>query len=332
MKNSDSLALPPSPNLVIAFRAGFDAIANHVALIAFPVSLDLLLWLGPRLRLTELIRSMMEQLIGLYSFQDAGMTEMLEAGKKAWLLLAEQFNLLAALRSYPVGVPSLMVSKLPMAAPLGGPVLVEIHSMGGAFLAWGLISLFGLVIGTLYFAVVAQVALFGEVNWRQALSNWPWASLQVLFLALFWAVVILAVSIPGSFIVTLVAFSGFSFGQCALLLYAGFVFWLILPIVFSPHGIIANQYKMFTSIKVSVNLMRKTLPTTVLFLLAVFLLSKGLNILWLIPAETSWFTLVGIIGHAFVTTGLLAASFVYYRDALQWVSAVFQPKEIIRNA
>src|SRR3970282_1408181 len=125
MKSSDSLALPPSPNLVIAFRAGFDAIANHIALIAFPVILDLFLWLGPRLRLTELIRSMMKQLIGWYSFQDAGMTDMLEAGKQAWSLLAEQFNLLAALRSYPVGIPSLMVSKLRMVAPRGRPAFVE---------------------------------------------------------------------------------------------------------------------------------------------------------------------------------------------------------------
>ena len=332
MNNRDSLALPPSPNLVSAFRAGFDAIANHIALIAFPIALDLFLWLGPRLRLAELIRSMMNQLIGLYSFQDTGMTEMLEMGKKAWLQLAEEFNLLVALRSYPVGIPSLMVSKLPVGGPLGGPLLVEIRSLGGAFLAWGLITLIGLVVGTLYFAVVAQAALLGEVNWRQVFSNWPQASLQVVFLALFWAVVILAVSIPGSFIVTLVAFGGFTFGQCALLLYAGFVFWLILPLIFSPHGIIANQDKMITSVKVSINLMRKTLPTTVIFLLAVFLLSKGLNLLWLIPVETSWFTLVGIIGHAFVTTGLLAASFVYYRDAVHWVSAVFQLKEIVRSS
>jgi hypothetical protein len=65
--------------------------------------------------------------------------------------------------------------------------------------------------------------------------------------------------------------------------------------------------------------MRKTLPTSVLFILTVFLLSKGLDILWLVPTDASWLLLIGILGHAFITTGLLASSFVYYRDALRWM-------------
>jgi hypothetical protein len=42
------------------------------------------------------------------------------------------------------------------------------------------------------------------------------------------------------------------------------------------------------------------------------------------PEETSWLSLVGVAGHAFVTTGLLAASFIYYRDADRWVKAILK--------
>ena len=35
-------------------------------------------------------------------------------------------------------------------------------------------------------------------------------------------------------------------------------------------------------------------------------------------------TLVGIFGHSFVTTALLAASFVYYRDMNTWLQAVIE--------
>jgi hypothetical protein len=35
-------------------------------------------------------------------------------------------------------------------------------------------------------------------------------------------------------------------------------------------------------------------------------------------------TLVGILGHAFVTTSLLAASFIYYRDMQVWLQTVFE--------
>jgi hypothetical protein len=34
--------------------------------------------------------------------------------------------------------------------------------------------------------------------------------------------------------------------------------------------------------------------------------------------------LIGVIGHAFVTSGLLAATFVYYRDASRWIQRVEQ--------
>ena len=63
---------------------------------------------------------------------------------------------------------------------------------------------------------------------------------------------------------------------------------------------------------------RMTLPTTSLFFLSILAISEGLNILWRVPPENSWLTLIGVGGHAFITTALLAASFIYYRDADLW--------------
>jgi hypothetical protein len=106
-------------------------------------------------------------------------------------------------------------------------------------------------------------------------------------------------------------------------LYAGFAFWLILPLAFSPQGILYISTACL--IGGQLRLIRKTLPTSVLFILAAFFLSKGLDLLWMAPGESSWLTLVGIAGHAFVTTGLLSASFVYYRDAERWMTTQAQP-------
>lgn len=69
---------------------------------------------------------------------------------------------------------------------------------------------------------------------------------------------------------------------------------------------------------------RFTLPTSGLFILAVFLLSTGLNYLWSVPPDDSWMVLVGIAGHAFIRTALLSASFVYYRDMNAWLQTVFE--------
>jgi hypothetical protein len=59
-----------------------------------------------------------------------------------------------------------------------------------------------------------------------------------------------------------------------------------------------------------------------MFVLALFLAAQGLNILWSVPPDDSWMLLVGIAGHAFVTTALLAASFIYYRDMNAWLNIV----------
>jgi len=76
--------------------------------------------------------------------------------------------------------------------------------------------------------------------------------------------------------------------------------------------------------KDSIRIIKLTLPTTSLFLLSAVVLSEGLNILWNVPPEGSWWFLVGIVGHAFVTTGLFAASFIYYQEADHWSKSFIQ--------
>jgi hypothetical protein len=98
--------------------------------------------------------------------------------------------------------------------------------------------------------------------------------------------------------------------------------WIIVPLFFWAHGVFLNRQNVLTSMMSSIQLTRFTLPTSSLFVMTVFLLSYGLSFLWRIPSLDSWMTLLGIFGHSFVTTALLAASFIYYRDMSLWVQAV----------
>ena len=100
--------------------------------------------------------------------------------------------------------------------------------------------------------------------------------------------------------------------------------WLVLPVFFSPHGIFILGQNAFAAILQSLRMIRFTLPTSGLFLLGSLLISEGLGYLWRIPPNDSWLTLVAISGHAFISTGLLAASFIYYRDINVWLQVVFE--------
>jgi hypothetical protein len=63
------------------------------------------------------------------------------------------------------------------------------------------------------------------------------------------------------------------------------------------------------------------IPTSLMFLVIIFL-SQTLDLLWNATPESSWLSLLGVVGHAFVTTGLLAGTFVYYKEADQWVQSL----------
>ncbi|HEY5571757.1 MAG TPA: hypothetical protein VIK64_01980 [Anaerolineales bacterium] len=331
MNTNDSRVLPSPPSLIAALRAGFDSITNHIALILFPIALDLYLWLGPHLRLKQLIESVVSQLVALYALQDSGARETLDVIKEAWMEVAAQLNLFAALRSYPVGIPSMMASLSPEAHPAGAPLMWEIDSLSGVFVVWVLITGLGLAAGTLFFDVVSQAVLFGKIDWAETLEQWPKKILQVLLLALFWFGVLVGVSVPGSLIVSVVALGGLTLAQCALFFYGGLLLWLFFHLLLSPHGIFVYGQKALKSIQTSFLLTRQTWLSTALFFLAVFILGRGLDMLWQVPPETSWLALVGVIGHGFVATGLLAASFIYYRDAYQWMKNRSYRENILQN-
>jgi len=332
MTMTESQELPAPPRLIPAMVAGFDAIANHILLITFPLGLDLLIWLAPHLRLKVLIEAFLAE-IALFTANDGPeFTSMIEAGKEVWLQMAERINLVAAVRSYPVGVPSLMTSSLPLETPIGAPKMLDINSLGFAALIFLLFIVAGLVIGTLYYSLVSQAAILGALNWKQALIEWPRTSLHVVLLALVWAFLFFIVSIPASCLISVASLVGFSIGQFSILLYGGFLIWLLFPLLFSAHGIFTNHLSVMTSIRKSIRMTSATLPNTVLFVVSVIVLTQGLDMLWRVPPADSWLTLLGITGHAFVVTGLLSASFVYYRDAQHWINRVDQQIQMLGNS
>jgi hypothetical protein len=240
------------------------------------------------------------------------------------MILAERSNLFAGLRTYPVGVPSLMASSSPATNPLGTPVSWDLTSFWSVILLWLSFALIGLLVGTLYFSFVAQAAVAGQINWRQSIVTWAWASFQVVVLAIFWAALVIALTIPASCLITYTTLAGVPFSELLLILVGGLIMWVFFPLLLSPHGIFVFQLRMFNSVREGYRLARMTLPRTLVLFLMIFVINEGLAVLWRIPVESSWLTMIGVLGHAFVATSLLAASFVYYREAYRWLQRVLQ--------
>lgn len=324
MDTADSQTLPAPPNLIKSLLAGFDAVSSHLGVILFPAIMDLLLWWGPHLRIGSLVETVFKQASMLPEMDSPEMVEMFNSSRELWTSVVERLNLISLLRTYPIGIPSLMVQRSPIEAPWGSAAFVEIPSITTAVLLWLGLSVAGLVLGTLYFSAVARVSLDQDTSMGGLLKDWLRSSVQVLLLALVWLLVVMAIVLPFSCFVTIIMLTGLNLGNISILLFGILGVWLMFPLAFSPHGIFVYRQRVWESLKTGVRLVRLTFPATGLFLLLALLITLGLDTLWQVPPEQSWFSLVGVAGHAFVSSAILAASFIYYRDANRWVQEMLQ--------
>ncbi|HUV16753.1 MAG TPA: hypothetical protein VMW28_09350 [Pelolinea sp.] len=314
------------PRIIPSLVEGFNAVAGRIYLIIFPVVIDIFLWFGPLVRVKNLILPALlrttELSAGAYG---DGASAMIENSKQLWTLLLEGFNLLFAIRTYPIGIPSLMISQGSNINPIGQPLIFEIGSVNTAGLALLILVLLGVFLGSFYYALIARSTdkrisdldismLFGLVG-------------QSTLLSIFLILLLVILGLPAMCFISSILLFLPSLGTLPFLIFGFFIVWVMLPLAFSPHGIFLSEMKAVRSIVTSVKLVRTLMAGTGIFFILVIFLSYGLDILWATPGTNSWLMVIGIIGHGFISSGLLAASFVFYRDGVEWLSEFIRSKE-----
>lgn len=293
----------PLPTVWATITAGFDVIARHFWLILIPVLLDSFLWLGPRLS----VRLLLEQMITFWQQGTA------VPGVDVDLLLefAPRVNLFTSLSVPILGVPVLMAGLTPEKTPLP-TTLFELDSALEVFLLFVLFSLLGLVLTAVYMTLTASVIQQQSVRQalRRLMANWLKLLGLVLTLFIFAVMVYIPVSIVGIIAALLSETLAF------LVLFMGLMLigWLVIYLVFTPHGIFVNGRSLFRAMIESLQLMRYFLLPAVTLLLVILIIGRGLDWLLLLADDGSWLTWASIWGHAFISTALLAATFIFYRD------------------
>ncbi|MBM4426993.1 MAG: hypothetical protein FJ031_07120 [Chloroflexi bacterium] len=321
--------LPPPPGIINSIRAGFDTIASHITVILLPLLLNLLMWLGPRLRMDALFGSVENDMVDIW--RSGGIpAEDIQRVLDWYDATIPAINLFWVVRTLPVGISNLLLANGTSATPMGDPAIWQVSglSLPGWII---LLTLIGWVGGALYFRSVAWIVL---VEKEQVVHTFA-AIFQTVLLSILFGIVLFMIGLPLILVLVLLAqLNAFLANLFVLFVSLGSV-WVIVPLFFWSHGIFLDRQNVFASMLSSIQLTRFTLPTSSLFVLTVFLLAYGLNFLWRIPAEDSWLTLFGIFGHSFVTTALLAGSFIYYRDMKAWLKDVLEtlrPVNSVRQA
>jgi len=319
MEVSRTENLPPPPGIINSIKAGFDTIATHITAILLPLLLNLFFWLGPRLRMDALFNSIKDDVISIW--RTGGVpAEDIQRVLTWYDRTIPSINLFWVLRTIPIGISSLLLPHEASQTPLGAPAILQVSAL--SLIGWiFLLALVGWIGGGLYFRSVAWLASANKDDQPIHVSR---AIVQTMLVSIVWGILSVMIMVPIFLVLAvLLQFSAFIANLLVLFLSLASM-WVIVPLFFWPHGIFLKHQNFFTSILSSVQMARFTLPTSSMFVLTVFLLAFGLNFVWSIPPEDSWMTLLGIFGHSFVTTALLAGSFIYYRDMNIWLQSVIE--------
>jgi hypothetical protein len=310
--------LPPPPGVINSIKAGFDKVSAHISAILLPLLLNLFLWLGPRLRMDALFKSMRTDMIAVWQTSGVSAAD-IKRVLETYDTTVPLINLFWLLRTLPIGISSLLFPNS-AASPLGNPVVLQVGL--ASMVGWiFLLTLIGWIGGGLYFRSIALVATANKDDQPMSI---PRAILQTVLVSLGSGILLMIIGLPILLVLAVVLqFSPF-IANILVLIVSLASMWVIVPVFFWPHGVFVRKQNALTSMISSVQLTRFTLPTSSMFVLTVFLLSFGLHFLWSIPPQDSWITLLGIFGHSFVTTALLAGSFIYYRDMNSWLQGAIE--------
>jgi hypothetical protein len=229
-----------------------------------------------------------------------------------------------------LGLPSLTGTYAPQAGPFtAAQRVVEVQTWPGLLGLAALLTLLSLLIGCFCLSWLAQEARDEEINVAYTLqvTGRSWVRLATLvFLGLLTiAAGIIGASVTYSVLAVLnpqlafLALSVLGVGSVWIAVYAGIVFF------FAPGAIVLDNMGIVHSLWSSLNVVHRNFFSAIAFILLVNIMQAGLLYIWRLLAVSTVGTLIGIVGNAYVSTGLVMASFIFYRDKfVAWQEAIRQ--------
>jgi len=314
------------PKIIQAIKSGFNTIANKPYLMIPPILLDLFLWFGPIWRVESFFRPIIQSFTNLPVIESAESTELFNNFQSIWMEIFTNLNLARSLHTLPIGVPSLMVLKQPFLNPIGKPIIFNLETSIGVIGIWLLFLMTGFFLGSLYFDNISKqivdISNEKDHNFRSLFHSY----LQIILMPVLIVIILLVISIPLILLMGIVSLLSPALSQFFLLVMGFLLLWIILPLVFTPHGIFLYKQNLISAMMTSINVVKTSMSQTTWFILSAFILIEGMNYLWTSPSVDNWFLIVGIFGHAFIVSAVIAASFHYFLDATAYTQSIMNKK------
>jgi len=304
--------------IIDTLSAGFDRTAKRLWLLLLPVLLDIVIWVGPKLSLNKLAGAA-SRLLPDAAELGSRYAQAVEVTRRLLAEVGAATNVTAMLSMRLLGLPSLTQALAPRTWPLGiVPSSIEIPTWLALVGVTLLFTVLSLLVGCFCLSFIAQDARDGEMSLAYVLQV-AWRSWLRLVMLVLVAVVTLIVVVGGvAAVAGLLAILSFDLAQLLLNLF-GLGLWSLaiygaVLFFYTSRAIILDDMGILRSIWNAVNVMHRGFLGALGFVLLISILQTGLLYIWRMLAVSPAGTLVGIVGNAYVSTGLVMASFIFYRD------------------
>lgn len=327
-KQSTTAALP---GVFSTLSAGFELTTRYLWLILIPAALDFFLWLGPRLSFQPLIESIITQLPA--QAMPIDFASLLDVA-------AARLNHFTYLSVSGMGVPALMTGLTPEKTPIQPAIIVR-DGLGAWFGSLALFTLAGLLLTAIYYSLIAFAlrrasattagtsAPFAPLRFvRRSIRTW----LRLTGLGILFLVLTLVIVFPISLVAGLLSLMSQAISTLFLMGALLLIIWVAMFLSYAPQGMTLNPRPLPKALFESVLLFRANLPTSLGLLFVVVLIRRLLEALLLSADSGTWVTGINLVAHAYISTALIVALFIFYRDRytayLQNIQTISTPDQV----
>jgi len=306
--------------VIDSLQGGFNLVTRRPWLLLLPVLVDLILWRGPKLSMAPLIERAQEMIFNQPDLP-ADFAESAELASETLLTFGNNYNLLSLLSGAVIGFPSYL-SRLDTGSVVSASEqVVQLTSVSTALLYAVALLLTGLLIGSLWLALIVRYLEDNIDDWKSVLrrAGWIWLN-ATLFLV---AIVILLLAVSGflGIMLTMLALIAGPSGMAlvAIMQMAAFliVIWISIGLSLTISAIALDGINAARAVWRSINVVGRNLSSTLGLLIIGLVLTEGFARIWLLIGSNDWGVPIGILGTAYIGAALTAATLLFYRGRYQ---------------
>lgn len=280
-------------------------------MLVLPVLLDLFLWMGPRLSIAPLVQSVLSRMPA-----PAGLSEDVlqsyNSLQQGTAQAVESFSLFSLLASSFPALPSLLAGRSAASQS------VDLSSAASAAGVAVLLLAVGSWLGAVFYTSVARgIAGRNGSLLGASLVNW----LRLMRLLLLAMVLVIGLGVPLSGVLLLIA----SVAPAVLGFVVSFLWvagvWVMFYLFFVVDAVVISGAGPLRAVRNSFAVVRHNLGPSLGLIVLVWVITLGLPVVWGALLDNPITTVVAVLGNVYVSTGLAAASMIFYRERISVIGS-----------